>query len=106
MDGVLFIAEAYRLIQTGLSGGDAFGREAVDTLLARMENDRDRLVVIIAGYEAEIDRFLSYNEVWRLGSPNGSGSSPITRWSWDHDPIVSFRRPCAAGSDRCLMLPR
>jgi type VII secretion ATPase EccA len=62
MGGVLFIDEAYTLIQTGLSGGDAFGREAVDTLLARMENDRDRLVVIIAGYDAEIDRFLSSNE--------------------------------------------
>jgi Cdc6-like AAA superfamily ATPase len=59
---VLFIDEAYTLIQTGLSGGDAFGREAVDTLLARMENDRDRLVVIIAGYDAEIDRFLASNE--------------------------------------------
>ncbi|WP_205873977.1 type VII secretion AAA-ATPase EccA [Mycobacterium camsae] len=62
MDGVLFIDEAYSLIQSGLSGGDAFGREAVDTLLARMENDRDRLVVIIAGYDAEIDRFLASNE--------------------------------------------
>jgi type VII secretion ATPase EccA len=62
MDGVLFIDEAYALIQTGLSGGDAFGREAVDTLLARMESDRDRLVVIIAGYDAEIDRFLASNE--------------------------------------------
>jgi type VII secretion ATPase EccA len=62
MDGVLFIDEAYTLIQTGLSGGDAFGRVAVDTLLARMENDRDRLVVIIAGYDAEIDRFLASNE--------------------------------------------
>jgi SpoVK/Ycf46/Vps4 family AAA+-type ATPase len=62
MDGVLFIDEAYTLIQTGLSGGDAFGREAVDTLLARMENDRDRLVVIISGYDAEIDRFLAANE--------------------------------------------
>ncbi|SEH82215.1 type VII secretion AAA-ATPase EccA [Mycolicibacterium rutilum] len=62
MDGVLFIDEAYTLIQTGLAGGDAFGREAVDTLLARMENDRDRLVVIIAGYDAEIDRFLASNE--------------------------------------------
>jgi type VII secretion ATPase EccA len=62
MDGVLFIDEAYSLIQTGLSGGDAFGREAVDTLLARMETDRDRLVVIIAGYDAEIDRFLAANE--------------------------------------------
>ena len=59
---MLFIDEAYTLIQTGLSGGDAFGREAVDTLLARMENDRDRLMVIIAGYDDEIDRFLSSNE--------------------------------------------
>ncbi|WP_223885715.1 type VII secretion AAA-ATPase EccA [Nocardia colli] len=60
--GVLFIDEAYTLIQEGLSGGDAFGKEAVDTLLARMENDRDKLVVIIAGYEDEIDRFLASND--------------------------------------------
>ncbi|MEV5652514.1 type VII secretion AAA-ATPase EccA [Nocardia sp. NPDC052254] len=62
LGGVLFIDEAYTLIQEGLSGGDAFGKEAVDTLLARMENDRDKLVVVIAGYEDQIDRFLASNE--------------------------------------------
>jgi len=62
LDGVLLIDEAYTLIQEGLSGGDAFGREALDTLLARMENDRGRLVVIVAGYDDEIDRLLAANE--------------------------------------------
>lgn len=62
MDGVLFIDEAYALIQKGLSGGDAFGQEAVDTLLARLENDRDRLIVIIAGYEKELREFIDSNE--------------------------------------------
>src|SRR5690606_25046396 len=62
MDGVLFIDEASPLIRTDQSGGEAIGREAVDTLLARMENDRDRLIVIIAGYDVEIDRLLAAND--------------------------------------------
>ena len=60
--GVLFIDEAYTLVQERDGRADPFGTEALDTLLARMENDRDRLVVIIAGYPADIDRLLERND--------------------------------------------
>ncbi|RBQ19780.1 ATPase [Spongiactinospora rosea] len=59
--GVLFIDEAYSLINTGYAGGDAFGAEAVQTLLKRAEDDRDRLVIVLAGYAREMDAFLSTN---------------------------------------------
>jgi SpoVK/Ycf46/Vps4 family AAA+-type ATPase len=61
LGGVLFIDEAYSLINTGYAGGDAFGAEAVQTLLKRAEDDRDRLVIILAGYEHEMSRFLATN---------------------------------------------
>jgi hypothetical protein len=60
LDGVLFIDEAYTLTREGASGND-FGQEAVDALLKRMEDDRARLVVIIAGYNEEIEHFLHSN---------------------------------------------
>ena len=60
LDGVLFLDEAYALVATGAKND--FGLVAIDTLLARMENDRDRLVVIIAGYRADLNRFLDTNE--------------------------------------------
>jgi hypothetical protein len=59
MGGVLFIDEAYALVN---DPGDSFGREAVDTLVAEMENHRDSLIVILAGYTTEIDRFLAENQ--------------------------------------------
>ncbi|GGO03828.1 hypothetical protein GCM10010116_07480 [Microbispora rosea subsp. aerata] len=61
LGGVLFIDEAYSLVNTGYSGGDAFGAEAVQTLLKRAEDDRDRVVIILAGYEREMDAFLATN---------------------------------------------
>ncbi len=56
LDGVLFIDEAYSLVA---QGEDAFGREALQVLLKRMEDDRDRLVVILAGYPQPMNDLLS-----------------------------------------------
>ncbi len=58
LGGVLFIDEAYSL--SGTSSQD-FGREAIETLLIRMENDRGRFVVIAAGYPEEMEGFLATN---------------------------------------------
>ena len=59
LDGVLFIDEAYTLIDE--SGQDQYGREAVQTLLKRMEDQRDRLVVILAGYPVEMQKMIRSN---------------------------------------------
>ena len=56
--GVLFIDEAYSL--TELDGND-FGKEAISTILKEMENKRDDFVVIAAGYEKEMKKFISSN---------------------------------------------
>ena len=59
LDGVLFIDEAYSLISEGHE--DAYGHEAVQALLKRMEDDRDRLMLILAGYTAPMERLLKSN---------------------------------------------
>ena len=59
LDGVLFIDEAYSLADGRKD--DMYGREAIETLLKRMEDERDRLVVILAGYSQEIQGFIDSN---------------------------------------------
>ena len=60
MDGVLFIDEAYSLAPQQASPND-FGAQVISTLLKAMEDYRDRLVVIVAGYKDEMDYFIDSN---------------------------------------------
>lgn len=58
LDGVLFIDEAYALSEGGQSD---YGKEAIATLLKRMEDDRDKLIVILAGYSMNMKGFIDSN---------------------------------------------
>ena len=57
MGGILFIDEAYTLSD----GGDMYGKEAIDTLMKRMEDDRGKFVVIAAGYKDKMEEFMMMN---------------------------------------------
>ena len=57
MGGILFIDEAYTLSD----GGDMYGKEAIDTLMKRMEDDRGKFVVIAAGYKDKMEEFMQIN---------------------------------------------
>lgn len=67
MDGVLFIDEAYALAQGGETD---FGREAIDTIVKLMDDNRERLVVILAGYSKNMDDFLQMNPGLESRFPN------------------------------------
>ena len=58
--GVLFIDEAYTL------SNDDFGKEAIDTILKRMEDYREELIVIVAGYPDKMLSFIQSNQDWNL----------------------------------------
>ena len=58
---VLFIDEAYSLVNEGDGQSDRFGAEAVQTLLKRAEDDRENLIIILAGYEKQTEAFLATN---------------------------------------------
>lgn len=63
MGGILFIDEAYALVQeVGIGQKDVYGQELINLLIAEMENKRDDLIVIIAGYPEEIERLLATND--------------------------------------------
>ncbi|WP_129838294.1 AAA family ATPase [Streptomyces sp. RFCAC02] len=61
LGGVLFVDEAYGLVHSGYSKGDAYGDEALQVLLKRAEDSREHLVVILAGYPEGMDRLLAAN---------------------------------------------
>ena len=78
MGGVLFIDEAYYLYRAGDSKD--YGQECIDILLQVMENDRDKLVVILAGYRDRMDEFFESNPGMARGSRTIS-TSPRTPWT-------------------------
>jgi len=91
--GVLFIDEAYSLTAGG-PGGDQYGQESVDTLVKEMEDRRDDLVVIVAGYPAPMQAFIAANP--------GLASrfrTTIEFEDYTDDELVAILRHLAEGAD-------
>nr|WP_079063283.1 AAA family ATPase [Peterkaempfera griseoplana] len=110
LDGVLFIDEAYSLANSGYSKGDAYGDEALQVLLKRAEDNRDRLVVILAGYPEGMNRLLAANPglasrfttrvdfpSYRPGELTDIGQALADRDgdAWDEDALEELRSICA-----------
>ncbi|AEF94262.1 AAA ATPase central domain protein [Desulfotomaculum nigrificans CO-1-SRB] len=66
LGGILFIDEAYSLAR---GGEKDFGKEAIDSMVASMENNKENLIIILAGYQNEMDYFLETNPGLRSRFP-------------------------------------
>lgn len=98
LGGVLFIDEAYSLFNRGYSGGrDALGEEVLQTLLKRAEDDRDRLVIILAGYPAEMDELLRVNP-----GLSSRFTTPVHFPSYASAALMSIARSLAAADQNTL----
>ena len=92
LGGVLFIDEAYSLVNEGDGQADRFGTEAVQALLKRAEDNREDLIIILAGYEKQMEGFLASNPglasrfATRLkfpsySPPRNAGAGRVRRWN-------------------------